>query len=204
MSIADAALSAMLQVAVLGGIPFLAYAAYQRWRHKRRFAEICERAGLQVGEPKYLLYSALLAIAAVVALVIWTPPLEALTREGSAQAKFAGLGLTASSVTMAVLHGGVQTGFTEELLFRGLIAGSIFRRASFGWANTIQALIFLLPHLPILFIAPELWPILPVVFAAALVFGWLRSRSGSIIGPWILHGSGNVAIALIVAARTAA
>lgn len=204
MSLIHSVVSALLQVALLGGVPFLAYAAYQRWRHKRPFRDICKRAGLQVGEPRYLLYSALLGLAVVVALILWTPPLEALIREGSGQAKFAGLGITLASVTMAVLQGAVQTGFAEELLFRGLIAGSLFRRLPFAWANVVQAVIFLLPHVLLLLIAPELWPLLPVVFVGALVFGWLRGRSGSILGPWILHGAGNVAIALIVAARTVA
>ena len=30
----------------------------------------------------------------------------------------------------------------------------------------------------------EAWRLLPLVFAGALVFGWLRIKSGSIIGPW--------------------
>lgn len=204
MPVVNSILSALLQVALLGGIPFLAYAAYQRWRHKRPFRDSCRRAGLQVGEPRYLLYAAVLAVVVVVVLVVWTPPLEPLTREGSAQAKYAGMGISLVSITMAVLYGAVQTGFTEELLFRGLIAGSLFRRLAFAWANLLQTLIFLLPHGLLLLVAPELWPMLPVVFAGALVFGWLRAKSGSILGPWILHGAGNVAIALIVAARTVA
>ena len=38
--------------------------------------------------------------------------------------------------------------------------------------NVVQALIFFFPHLFILAIAPELWGLLPVVFAWALVFGY--------------------------------
>ena len=47
---------------------------------------------------------------------------------------------------MALLYGVVKTGFAEELLFRGLIAGSLGRRLPLVWANLLQALIFLLPH----------------------------------------------------------
>ena len=50
---------------------------------------------------------------------------------------------------------------------------------------------------------PKAWPLLPLVFVGALVFGWLRIKSGSIIGPWLMHASGNVAIALSVAIRAA-
>ena len=96
----------------------------------------------------------------------------------------------------------VKTGFTEELLFRGLIAGSLSRRLSLVWANVVQALIFLAPHLLLLFIMPEMWRLLPIVFIVSLFKGWLRIKSGSIIGPWIIHGCVNTAMGIIVAIRT--
>ncbi len=105
---------------------------------------------------------------------------------------------------MALLYGVIKTGFPEELLFRGLIAGSLSRRFSLLWANLAQALIFFLPHLLVLRIMPEMWGILPVIFAGALFLGWVRIKSGSIIGAWLIHASGNVAICLSVAIRTAA
>jgi membrane protease YdiL (CAAX protease family) len=103
---------------------------------------------------------------------------------------------------MALLYGVLQTGFPEELLFRGLIAGSLARRLTGAWANLLQALIFLAPHLLVLRIMPEMWWILPIVFAGAVFVGWLRIRSGSIIGPWLIHASANVTMCLSVAART--
>ena len=135
--------------------------------------------------------------------VVWSPPLDLFTREGSAQRQFVGLGLSGSALLLAFFHGVVQTGLTEELLFRGLIAGSLSRRLSVFWANGAQASIFFLPHLLILYVMPEAWALLPLVFAGALTFGWLRIKSGSIVGPWLMHASGNVAMALSVAIRTA-
>jgi membrane protease YdiL (CAAX protease family) len=44
--------------------------------------------------------------------------------------------------------------------------------------------------------------VLPIVFLGALVAGWLRIRSGSILGPWLMHAAANVATCLSVAART--
>ncbi|MBI4473901.1 MAG: CPBP family intramembrane metalloprotease [Acidobacteria bacterium] len=38
--------------------------------------------------------------------------------------------------------------------------------------------------------------ILSAVFIGALVFGWIRIKSGSILGPWLMHASGNVTMAL--------
>ncbi len=96
----------------------------------------------------------------------------------------------------------VKTGFCEELLFRGLIAGSLARRMPLWWANMLQAAIFLAPHLLVLIARPQLWMLLPAVFAGGLLSGWLRIKSGSIVGPWLIHGTLNTATCLYVAAGT--
>ena len=97
----------------------------------------------------------------------------------------------------------LKTGFAEELLFRGLIAGSLARRLSLFWANVWQAVIFLLPHLLVLFIMPEMCGIIPIIFIGSLFFGWVRIKSGSIVGPWLIHATANVTMCLSVAGRTA-
>jgi membrane protease YdiL (CAAX protease family) len=202
MPVANAAISALLNVAVLGGLPLLLYFAYQRWRYHRGFGEIAGRAGLQLGEMRYIGYCLLAALAAVVPVVLWQPPIEPFVREGSPQRAFVGLGLSGQAIAMALLYGVVQTGFAEELLFRGLIAGSLGRRLPAIWANLVQALIFLAPHLLVLRVMPEMGWVLPIIFAGALFAGWVRFRSGSIIGPCLLHASVNVTMCLSVAART--
>ena len=204
MSLPDAAISALFQLTVIGGVPFFGYVVFQKWRHKRTLAESARRAGLQVGERRYLTYSVALALLGNLILVMWSPSLEPFTREGSAQRPFVGLGFSLTAITMAFLNGAVQTAFTEELLFRGLIAGSLSRRLPMLWANLAQAAIFFLPHLLILLVAPEMWFILPLVFVGALVLGWIRIKSGSIIGSTLIHASGNITMALMVAIRTSA
>ena len=204
MLLANAALSALLNLLVFGVLPFLAYFAYQKWRHQRTFGEISCRAGLQLGAGRYVAYSVAFGLAAVAALALWPPPLAPFLRDGSPQKPFVGLGLGGPAVAMALLYGVVQTGFPEELLFRGLIAGSLSRRLPLLWANLGQAVIFFVPHLVVLKVMPELWGILPVIFAGALLWGWVRIRSGSVVGPWLMHASANVAMCLSVAIRTAA
>lgn len=203
MWLTNAVLSAAVNVVLLAGVPFLVYAAYHRLRRKRSFAESARRAGLQVGEPRYIGYGVAFALLVIAGLFIWPPSLDSMLRQGSAQRQFAGLGLGAQAVTTALFYGIVKTGFAEEFLFRGLIAGSLARRLPFGWANLTQALIFLAPHLLLLAIMPGAAGILLLVFAGALVAGWLRIASGSIAGPWLMHGLVNVATALSVASRTA-
>jgi membrane protease YdiL (CAAX protease family) len=203
-SVVNATVSAILQLALLGGVPFLGFLIYHRLRWKRTFREIAGLAGLQPGEPRYFFYSLAFALVGIAGAVLWSPPLEPITRRGSMLRDFVGLGSGLSAITTALLYGVVRTGFTEELLFRGLIAGSLARRYPLVWANLAQALIFLLPHLGILLIAPEMWGLLPFVFAVMLILGWVRIRSGSILGSWLIHASGNVTMALVVAVRTSA
>ena len=137
-------MSALLQAAVLGGGPFLGSFVFHKWRHKRTFVEVAKRAGLQLGERRFLVYSLAFALAGNIILVLWSPPLEPFTRQGAAQRPFVGLGFSMPAITLAFLEGAVQTGFSEELLFRGLIAGSLSRRLPILWANASQAFIFFL------------------------------------------------------------
>jgi len=197
----SAALSALLQAVLLGGVPFLLYYLWQRRYRQRTFLEAARRAGLQLGDPRYLAFSLLFAAIGIAAQIAWPPPLEAISRKGTMYHSFAGAGIGPETIAAALLCGVVQTGFTEELLFRGLLAGSLSRRMSLPWAVLVQALIFLLPHLGILFVAPELWYMLPFVFVMMLLMGWVRIKSGSILGSWLIHASGNVATALLVARR---
>jgi membrane protease YdiL (CAAX protease family) len=85
-----------------------------------------------------------------------------------------------------------------------LIAGSLSRRLPFLWANLGQALVFFIPHLLVLRVMPGMWRILPVILAGSLLWGWVRIKSSSIIGSWLMHAAGDVAICLSVAIRTAA
>ena len=202
MPLANAVVSALLQVAVLGAVPSLLYWVYHRIRFRRSLKEVAGRLGLVVGQPQYIFYALLAVVALVIVTVVGLrATFETFVREGLAQRQFAGVGITVETVVAALLWGGLQTGFSEELLFRGLIAGSLARRLPLLWANVVQALVFSLVHLPILFVAPELWGFLAAVFAVALFMGWLRIQSGSILGPWLLHAGLNVTAALLSATQ---
>jgi hypothetical protein len=47
----------------------------------------------------------------------------------------------------------------EEVFFRGLLGGWLMRRFGLLVGNTLQTLIFLLPHFLILFAGVYLWPL---------------------------------------------
>ena len=200
--IANVAAGTLVNLVIFVGLPLTFYWAFHKWRHKRGLVEILRRAGLQLGEVRYIGYCLLLALAIVVLMLIWPPALEPMLREGSAWRKFDGLGLGWTSVVMALLYGVVQTGFAEEFLFRGLIAGSLGRRLPLLWANLLQALIFLAPHVLVVVIMPEMWHLLIFIFLGSLFAGWARIESGSILGTWLIHASVNGFMGLSVAIRT--
>lgn len=87
----------------------------------------------------------------------------------------------------------------EEVFFRGLLGGVFMRRLGFFKGNLLQATVFFLPHLPLLFISSGLWVIFPVQFAAGWLMGWLRYKTDSFVPGAIVHTVVNVAAGLIVA-----
>jgi membrane protease YdiL (CAAX protease family) len=201
----DAALSAGFNVLLLGVVPLGIYAAIARRRWGLSNQEIRQRLGLVVGDRRLLAWTAcLVPVAAGGAMALAsTLSNNDLGHERSPLRGVLGEGLNPYTVAVALLHGVIQTGLAEELLFRGLIAGALGRRMSPWRANLVQTAIFLVPHLAVVAVAPHLWRIvLATPIAGGLLCGWLRLRSGSILAPWMVHAAGNVATMLAVAART--
>ncbi len=83
----------------------------------------------------------------------------------------------------------------EEFFYRGYIQarlrdawprGKVFFGARLGPAFWVTALLFALGHLAIF----QTWRL--AVFFPALLFGWMRERTGSILGATLLHASANL------------
>ncbi len=147
--------------------------------------------GLQPGTaPPYLIALAMIvpvtAVAALLLNIIPTSVLHGHTKN------IVGSPRTASDYAAIVL-----LALAEEMLFRGFIAGVLFRRFGFGKGNLLQALVFLAPHILLLLVRVALWPLLPLQLIAGLVLGWLRQRSESIGPCWLLHAATNTIPALL-------
>lgn len=124
--------------------------------------------------------------------------------EGLALAPFAQAGLSAGTVTLALIYGLVYQALGEELFFRGFLLGQLQRRLPFAEANLIQASAFSLLHLPLLALLPPAWrPALAVVLPAGLFLGWLRrvDGRGSILPSIIIHGLVNALGYVLVMSR---
>jgi membrane protease YdiL (CAAX protease family) len=203
MPILNLTISAIANILLFGGLPLLGFFVFHERRHGWSSREAAKQAGLQLGPARHIGVSLVIAALLVVAVIAAGSSIDAAVGERSAFARFRGLGLNPTSIGMALIYGVLATGFAEELLFRGLIAGSLARRLSLPVANLGQALIFLAPHALVLTVAPELWPMLVVIFVVSLLVGWVRISSGSIVGPWIVHAAGNVTMAIMAATHPA-
>ena len=99
--------------------------------------------------------------------------------------------------SVAVVIGAILRAIGEEVFFRGLLAGVLIRRLGFWWGNLLQTAIFLIPHLPLLFLDIRLWPFIPTQFIAGYLFGYLRHRSGTFVPVAIVHVVVNLSAGLI-------
>lgn len=176
------------------------YALVMRYQRKVVWREISRRVGLTFGGPRFYAYAAL----ALLVLLPFIHLLQLATSDqnhSSPYLAFRGKGFSPLVLAGAFSYGMVSAGFGEELLFRGLIGGALDRRMVRWKANLVQAVIFLLPHLLILLIAPgQWWFLVPFVCLFGLILGWLRAASGSIWPAVLAHGAGNTAVGLLYAA----
>ena len=115
---------------------------------------------------------------------------------------FLGLELTPLTLVVAFAWAFLHQGLPEELFFRGFLLGQLTRKFSSFYANTIQAVVFWLIHVPgYVFLwqmvgnGEKFWIVVIAVISLiiAFVFGWLRLRdkNGSIVAPIVLHTLGN-------------
>jgi len=140
----------------------------------------------------------LLALAGMAAVALRLIPPGELQSEEVSTATYIGWPRSLSSIMLIFLLELLNHVLPEEVFFRGWLGGYMVRRFRFWVGNTLQALVFLLPHLLLLTITLALWPIIVVQFAAGWLQGWLRVRSESVIPSTMVHTITNVLGALPV------
>lgn len=140
----------------------------------------------------------LLVLAGMAAVAFRLIPPGALQGENTNTAAYTGWPRSLGSLVLIFLLELLNRALPEEVFFRGWLGGWLVRRLGFWVGNTLQALVFLLPHLMLLTITHALWPITLVQFTAGWLQGWLRWRSESVIPSTIVHTITNVLGALPV------
>lgn len=147
--------------------------------------------GLQVGRPSGYLLAALLILPMTCAAVGLLEIVPSGVLHGHVK-NLVGAPSTPSDYAAIIV-----LALAEEMLFRGFVAGYLFRRFGFGIGNVLQALVFLAPHCVLLLVDVSLWPLLPLQLISGLVLGWLRERSTSIGPCWLVHAAVNTLPALL-------
>ena len=87
----------------------------------------------------------------------------------------------------------VFVGIGEELLFRGLIQKDLTNALGWKWGVFLASLMFAVMHLTWRSI-PELF----LVFFAGLILGYIYHKTKSLVGPIIMHGTGNVILVAVM------
>jgi membrane protease YdiL (CAAX protease family) len=179
-------------------IPSLILVAIYRWRVGETWKRAFSKVGWQGSKPIYFLWSlvVLVVIGGLAWLVMKFIPPELFQSDHVNISNYASTPKTLSGMVGIFLYEAFYVALGEEIFFRGWLGGWLNRRAGFILGNTIQSIIFLLPHLMLLTISIRFWPILIPQFIAGWLQGWLRFRSDSILPGWLCHSLSNTLSAL--------
>jgi uncharacterized protein len=152
--------------------------------------------GWRLGKPIHYLWASLFCLIAgpvsisIIALFL-LPDLYRHPAPGTTLYYYAHLGLSVPAILSAFLNETFFTALGEEAFFRGLLGGWLMRRFGFLVGNSLQTLIFLLPHVTVLLVAPSFWPVLVFPVLLGWVNGWLRYKSDSIFPGMLIHAVVN-------------
>ena len=101
-----------------------------------------------------------------------------------------------------IIYNLIAVAFFEEVFFRGYLQGRLaeYAKGSFSGTGTVfwlpvvaAAFLFALAH-----VAVDLDPARMAVFFPGLLFGWLRTRTGTLLAPILSHGCANVLSMLLI------
>jgi len=114
--------------------------------------------------------------------------------------RFTGLGF--SALIPALFHSIVQTGLSEELLFRGFLMKRFMHKFGFQMGNIMQSLLFGILHGLLMFSFIPFGVVVLVVISTAFVgyfMGWINERksNGSILTSWAIHSIVNLIAAFM-------
>lgn len=86
----------------------------------------------------------------------------------------------------------ICTGFSEELIFRGIMQRAAYT-AMGRWAIVYVAAVFAVLHM-----GYRSFPDVLFVFVVGVIFGWIVARTGSLLGVTLAHGMTNIVLFLVM------
>lgn len=139
-------------------------------------------------------------VLCVVSQVWWIPHL--LPANATVQSSYAGMGW--SAFPSAFLFGMIQTGLSEEILFRGFLGKRLIAKFGFAVGNVVQGLLFGALHGVMFFFVTTPFKALVITLITGFsgwLLGWLTEKGsgGSIVPGWMAHGVGNLVLSMVQA-----
>ncbi|MFF2176659.1 CPBP family intramembrane glutamic endopeptidase [Lysinibacillus sp. NPDC058147] len=190
--ILESAISAIAQVILFSVIPFIWW--FISARKKQSFLRWL---GIQkpVIENKGNYFVWVLFIIVLLALPSTIITYLYLDSSILASNRFTGLGF--SALIPALFYAMVQTGLSEELLFRGFLLKRFKHKFGFQMGNIIQSLLFGILHGWMFYSLVPFGVVVLVVMATAFtgyLMGWINERksNGSILTSWGIHAIVNL------------
>lgn len=197
--IIQAMVDAIIQVIIFAILPFLIWVLFYRKREKFMQWIGLKKAIFQNSKKAFIisvLSFTILLVSGVILLFVMDD------RSMIANAHFASLGM--NSILLVLIYAVVQTGLSEEVLFRGFLLKRFSNWWGFGTGNMIQALLFGLLHGVILFPVMNLFLVIVIIGFAGLS-GWMmgyvneKLANGSILPSWMIHSLMNISSSLLIA-----
>ncbi|MGE7998511.1 CPBP family intramembrane glutamic endopeptidase [Lysinibacillus sp. NPDC093190] len=194
----ESAISAIIQVILVSVIPFIWW-----FFSARKEQSFLRWLGLQkpVIENKGNYFVWFLFISFLLFVPLTTITYFYLDSSILASNRFTGLGF--SALIPAFFYAMVQTGLSEELLFRGFLMKRFKHKFGFQIGNIMQSLLFGILHGWMFYSFVPFGVVVLVVMATAFagyLMGWINERksNGSIITSWGIHGIGNLIASYVV------
>ncbi|MEY9974860.1 membrane protease YdiL (CAAX protease family) [Lysinibacillus sp. RC46] len=193
----ESAISAIIQVILFSVIPFIWWFFSAR-KEQTFLTWLGLKKPVIENKGNYFLWSLFIIILLFVPLI--TISYFYLDSSTLATNRFTGLGF--SALIPALFHSIVQTGLSEELLFRGFLLKRFMHKFGFQMGNIMQSLLFGILHGLLMFSFIPFGVVVLVVIATAFVgylMGWINERksNGSIITSWGIHSIVNLIAAFI-------
>jgi membrane protease YdiL (CAAX protease family) len=191
-------LATVFQVLVVVLIPFLFYVVKYK-----TIDGFFNYIGLKATTRKAValsFFAMLVVLASTIGIAVLNRDIkEALTSQYAVAGKLKQMGLQPLSITLLLIIALFRTSLAEEIFIRGFIAKRLIKRLGFQWGNLVQAALFGLLHLIMMFMlsrlnASSLIYSFVVPGVAGYIIGYINEKvgKGSIIPGWIAHGTGNV------------
>lgn len=117
-----------------------------------------------------------------------------------ATSQFSGQGM--SELIPALIYAFLQTGFSEEMFFRGFLTKRLVHKFGFQVGNVVQGLLFGLMHGIIFISKASLFGAIIIITITGItgwLMGWINEKqsNGSIVSSWLLHGCANTLASII-------